>query len=182
MSEPKRVIGGHQTKVEFNCGLYIDPKNGDIYSVNNDTLDTMTVFSREARGDVPPTREMETPHGTYGIAVYEEDSELFLTVQHASSVVVYPKYGEGTVYKREGDGDDAKITVQFPGIGLKKLVESGAIRRDEETVAFITGGGLKTIEAVEGRLAEPVRVPANAEAFDAALAARQSRLVGVGGA
>ena len=97
MSEPKRVIGGHHTKVEFNCGLYIDPKNGDIYSVNNDTLDTMTVFSREARGDVPPTREMETPHGTYGIAVDEKASELFLTVQHASSVMVYPKYGEGKV-------------------------------------------------------------------------------------
>jgi 6-phosphogluconolactonase (cycloisomerase 2 family) len=97
MSEPKRVIGGHHTKVEFNCGLYIDPKNGDIYSVNNDTLDTMTVFSREARGDVPPTREMETPHGTYGIAVDEKSEELFLTVQHASSVMVYPKYGVGKV-------------------------------------------------------------------------------------
>ncbi|HXE91874.1 MAG TPA: UvrD-helicase domain-containing protein [Terriglobales bacterium] len=37
--------------------------------------------------------------------------------------VRHPKYGEGTVYKREGEGDDAKITVQFPGFGLKKLVE-----------------------------------------------------------
>src|SRR5262245_57040968 len=36
MTEPKRIIGGLNTKVEFNCGLYIDPKNGDIYSVNND--------------------------------------------------------------------------------------------------------------------------------------------------
>jgi len=37
--------------------------------------------------------------------------------------VRHPKYGEGTVYKREGEGDDAKITVQFPRFGLKKLVE-----------------------------------------------------------
>ncbi len=35
----------------------------------------------------------------------------------------HPKYGEGTVYKREGEGEDAKITVQFPRFGLKKLVE-----------------------------------------------------------
>ena len=28
--------------------------------------------------------------------------------------------------KREGDGDDAKITVQFPRFGLKKLVEKYA--------------------------------------------------------
>jgi len=40
--------------------------------------------------------------------------------------VRHPKYGEGTVYKREGDGEDAKITVQFPRFGLKKLVEKYA--------------------------------------------------------
>lgn len=40
--------------------------------------------------------------------------------------VKHPKYGEGTVYQREGDGDDAKITVQFPRFGLKKLVEKYA--------------------------------------------------------
>ena len=37
--------------------------------------------------------------------------------------VKHPKYGEGTVYQREGDGENAKITVQFPRFGLKKLVE-----------------------------------------------------------
>jgi DNA helicase II / ATP-dependent DNA helicase PcrA len=40
--------------------------------------------------------------------------------------VRHPKYGEGTVYQREGAGEDAKITVQFPGFGLKKLVEKYA--------------------------------------------------------
>ena len=40
--------------------------------------------------------------------------------------VRHPKYGEGTVYRREGDGEDAKITVQFPRYGLKKLVEKYA--------------------------------------------------------
>jgi DNA helicase-2/ATP-dependent DNA helicase PcrA len=40
--------------------------------------------------------------------------------------VRHPKYGEGIVYKREGEGEDAKITVQFPGVGLKKLVEKFA--------------------------------------------------------
>ncbi len=37
--------------------------------------------------------------------------------------VKHPKYGEGTVYQREGEGEDAKLTVQFPRFGLKKLVE-----------------------------------------------------------
>ncbi len=40
--------------------------------------------------------------------------------------VRHPKYGEGTIFKREGDGENAKLTVQFPRHGLKKLVEKYA--------------------------------------------------------
>jgi DNA helicase-2/ATP-dependent DNA helicase PcrA len=42
-----------------------------------------------------------------------------MTVQH-------PKYGRGTVLRREGDGEDAKLTISFPGYGLKKIVEKYA--------------------------------------------------------
>jgi DNA helicase II / ATP-dependent DNA helicase PcrA len=40
--------------------------------------------------------------------------------------VRHPKYGEGVVFAREGDGEDAKLTVQFSGHGMKKLVEKFA--------------------------------------------------------
>ncbi len=40
--------------------------------------------------------------------------------------VRHPKYGEGMVYQREGEGENAKITVQFHKFGLKKLVEKYA--------------------------------------------------------
>ena len=40
--------------------------------------------------------------------------------------VRHPKYGEGTVFHREGEGEEAKITVQFSRFGLKKLVEKYA--------------------------------------------------------
>jgi DNA helicase II / ATP-dependent DNA helicase PcrA len=36
--------------------------------------------------------------------------------------VKHPKYGTGLVLKREGSGDDAKLTVTFPGYGQKKFV------------------------------------------------------------
>jgi DNA helicase-2/ATP-dependent DNA helicase PcrA len=42
-----------------------------------------------------------------------------MTVEHA-------KYGTGIVVRREGEGDTAKITVSFPGYGLKKLIEKYA--------------------------------------------------------
>ncbi len=95
LSEPKRMIGGLNTRIEFQCGLYIDPANGDIYAVNNDTVDTLVIFNRQAQGNVPPTRQLATPHGTFGIAVDERNQELFLTIQHDSAVVVYDKMAEG---------------------------------------------------------------------------------------
>jgi DNA helicase-2/ATP-dependent DNA helicase PcrA len=44
----------------------------------------------------------------------------------SQSRVRHPKYGEGIVLRREGDGDDAKVTVQFTRFGVKKLVEKFA--------------------------------------------------------
>jgi DNA helicase-2/ATP-dependent DNA helicase PcrA len=50
----------------------------------------------------------------------------------AGSTVQHPKYGRGTVLRREGEGDDAKLTISFPGHGLKKIVERFAgIKIDE---------------------------------------------------
>jgi DNA helicase-2/ATP-dependent DNA helicase PcrA len=40
--------------------------------------------------------------------------------------VRHPKYGEGTIFAREGEGEDAKLTVQFSSHGMKKLVEKFA--------------------------------------------------------
>lgn len=40
----------------------------------------------------------------------------------AGMTIVHPKYGRGTVLRKEGDGEDAKLTVSFPGHGLKKLI------------------------------------------------------------
>ena len=59
-----------------------------------------------------PKIDIEAPSGKRGF--------------RAGQRVRHPKYGEGTVYKREGEGEDAKITVQFPRHGLKKLVEKFA--------------------------------------------------------
>jgi DNA helicase-2/ATP-dependent DNA helicase PcrA len=36
--------------------------------------------------------------------------------------VRHAKYGNGVVLRSEGAGDDAKLTVSFPGYGQKKFV------------------------------------------------------------
>jgi len=40
--------------------------------------------------------------------------------------VHHAKYGEGTILMREGDGEDAKLTVMFNRHGMKKLMEKFA--------------------------------------------------------
>ncbi len=40
--------------------------------------------------------------------------------------VRHSKYGEGTILMREGDGEDAKLTVLFSRVGMKKLIEKFA--------------------------------------------------------
>jgi DNA helicase-2/ATP-dependent DNA helicase PcrA len=38
------------------------------------------------------------------------------------STIEHAKYGHGTVLRLEGTGEDTKVTVSFPGHGLKKLI------------------------------------------------------------
>ncbi len=90
-SEPKRVIGGDNTFLEYLCGVYVDPASGDIYGINNDTLNWMTVWGRDANGNVQPKRKLATPHTTVRMAVDEEEQEIFMTVQDDHAVSVFAK-------------------------------------------------------------------------------------------
>jgi threonine synthase len=51
---------------------------------------------------------------------------------------------------------------------LKKLVEAGKINPDETTVAYITGNGLKTQEAVQGYIGEPLTIDPKLDSFERA--------------
>lgn len=52
---------------------------------------------------------------------------------------------------------------------LKKLVEAGKIDPDETTVVYITGNGLKTQEAVQGYVGEPLTIEPKLDSFERAL-------------
>ena len=51
----------------------------------------MTVWDRNARGNVKPTRKVHTPMATFGIAPDEENQNLLLTVQDDHAVVTFKK-------------------------------------------------------------------------------------------
>ena len=90
-SKPKRVISGEDTNIEFQSGVYVDQQTGEIFAANNDTRDTLVVFKHGSAGNVKPIRQVETPHGTFGVVVDEVHGELFMTEQHDSALVVYRK-------------------------------------------------------------------------------------------
>ncbi|KKL60030.1 hypothetical protein LCGC14_2209400 [marine sediment metagenome] len=48
---------------------------------------------------------------------------------------------------------------------LKKLVKQGKIKPNEETVAYITGIGLKTLEAIEGKIKLPTIIESSLKSF-----------------
>jgi threonine synthase len=52
---------------------------------------------------------------------------------------------------------------------LAKLAASGVVRPDERVVAYVTGLGLKTLEAVVPHAAPSATIPPTMEAFDAAV-------------
>jgi threonine synthase len=53
---------------------------------------------------------------------------------------------------------------------LKKLVADGKIDPEELVVAYITGNGFKTVDAVADRVTPPVRVAPSLDSFQAAFA------------
>jgi len=91
-----------------------NPSRSPAYSGRSyNSIDNIAEFfaSRGKKFSVPKTL-LEEPKGKKGFKPGQK--------------VRHPKYGEGTVYHREGEGEEAKITVQFPRFGLKKLVEKYA--------------------------------------------------------
>jgi DNA helicase-2/ATP-dependent DNA helicase PcrA len=83
------------------------------------------------RSDAGSIDNIASFFGARGVATAKRPK---LSIPEATGVVGFksgqrvrhPKYGDGVVFRREGDGDDAKITVQFTKFGVKKLVEKFA--------------------------------------------------------
>ncbi len=96
--------------------------------------------------------------GGYGVAVSDEE-------------VV-----EGMKLLAETEGIFAETAGGVVVAALRRLVQQGRIDPDETVVAFITGAGLKTAEAVQDALNEPVLVEPSIASFEEAMAQRSGAL------
>jgi DNA helicase-2/ATP-dependent DNA helicase PcrA len=101
---------------------YSKPKRSSNYKgpTYNSTDSVREFFARQGK-EVDPkafdsgTDEREEPGQVTG----ERGLRVGMRVRHA-------KYGQGLIIKREGDGENAKLTINFPGFGQKKMIEKYA--------------------------------------------------------
>ncbi|HVE59217.1 MAG TPA: UvrD-helicase domain-containing protein [Pyrinomonadaceae bacterium] len=108
------------------------PKNlytGKTYN----SAEAIADFFNKKKGDNPPPTIQKQPSGFDKLKNLSEQSKAqnpkpahdekgFTPGAH----VRHAKYGKGLVLRREGTGDNVKLTVSFPGFGQKKLIEKFA--------------------------------------------------------
>jgi threonine synthase len=79
---------------------------------------------------------------------------------------------EGIKLLAESEGIFAETAGGVVIAGLQKLAREGKIAPDEVTVAYITGSGLKTQEAIEDALQIPLHIDPTMASFESALGER----------
>lgn len=93
-SEARHSITGPKTKLEFNNGLYIDPKTGDATTVAADN-DFLVTFPHGETGDIQPSRTLKVTHRGYALAVDEDKQEMYLSIQYPPQIAIYRKDASG---------------------------------------------------------------------------------------
>jgi DNA helicase-2/ATP-dependent DNA helicase PcrA len=97
----------------YRSESYTTKQKRTAYSGAHSSIDNIAdFFASRGKKFSRPKLEVEAPQGQSGLK--------------PGTRVRHPKYGEGTIYTREGDGDAAKLTVVFRTAGLKKMVEKFA--------------------------------------------------------
>ncbi|OVE78266.1 threonine synthase [bacterium F11] len=90
--------------------------------------------------------------------------------------IVQKTGGKGVLVSDEEIVEGIKLLASTEGIfsetaggvtiaSLKHLVQTGSIASDDVTVAFVTGNGLKTMDAVQGKVSRPHVIPAQLQEF-----------------
>jgi hypothetical protein len=94
-TQPKRVISGSKTEIQFDSDVYVDSSTGDVYSVENDVGNDIVVFTNDAAGDVKPLRKLYVTHRAYAMALDQEKQDLYVSVEYPPQVAVYRKEASG---------------------------------------------------------------------------------------
>ncbi len=96
-----------------------------------------------------------------------------------ATAVTDPEVVEGIKMLAEYEGVFAETAGGVTIAGLRQAIANGQIDPDESTVAFITGGGLKTSDAVVDHVTQAIPIEGTLQSFEAAFA-EAPQAVGIG--
>jgi DNA-binding beta-propeller fold protein YncE len=91
VTEPRRRIMGAATEMGFVAGVTMDPEHREVYTVNNDSGDQVTVYSYESDGNAVPARRLFVPHQSWGLSLALGRGELGVTTQELNAVEIYSR-------------------------------------------------------------------------------------------
>jgi DNA-binding beta-propeller fold protein YncE len=95
VADPRTVIQGNRTGVDFVCGVAIDPVHKEIYAVNNDTAADLMVFNYDANGNAPRSRSVRAAAvSTWGVSLDLANDEVAVSIQVLNKVAVYRRLAE----------------------------------------------------------------------------------------
>ncbi len=113
-NKPKNIYTGKTYNSTDAIADFFNKRKGE----NNDEPEIKPTISKPSAFDNLKTASSQnsTPHAP------RPTPKGFV----AGSSVRHAKYGKGLVLRREGSGDNVKLTISFPGFGQKKLIEKFA--------------------------------------------------------
>jgi DNA-binding beta-propeller fold protein YncE len=130
-TEARRAISGPKTHLGYTCTLAISPEHNEVYTVDNDWKDNMTVYPLDAKGETAPIRELNVDHGAWGIFLDRKNDEMFVTTEHVNKI---------SVYRRTANGDDDALRyIQGAKTGLAD--PHGIYVDSESNEIFVTNHG-----------------------------------------
>jgi threonine synthase len=176
------VNTGKAARELVECGL-VEPRDLRIYGAQPaGCAPVADAFARGSHRYVPVRTPTTIAHSLAIGSPADGNAALTLARSTGAKIVAADddaiREGIGIVARTEG------VFVEPAGgttiAALAQLARRGDLRRDEVVVAYLTGNGFKTPEAVDVSGATRVRISARLSAFEEALPARERSLVEVG--
>ena len=123
-----RILRGEERQFEKPKTAY----TGKTYN----SADAIAEFFNRKKGEnreTKPQAQTEKPHSAFDNLKAAGTQNKSQNAKSKSEIGFVPgthvrhaKYGRGLVLRREGSGDNVKLTISFPGFGQKKLIEKFA--------------------------------------------------------
>ncbi len=122
-----KILRGEERQIEKPKNLY----SGKTYN-NSDAI--AEFFKKKGLDAAPTIQKSNSAFDNLKAAGSNDQSKIQNQKSKADAAgglvpglhVRHSKYGKGLILRREGSGDNVKLTISFPGFGQKKLIEKFA--------------------------------------------------------